>query len=80
MLVPLLFICALTAVAAALGVTGAAGEFTPPIVVALAMAAAPLARRFGVTVLDAFAEPPSPLPASRRDESQRVPEAVRRAA
>jgi hypothetical protein len=79
-LVPLLFMCALAAVAAALGVTGAVGEFTPPIVIALAMAAAPLARRFGVTVLDTFAEPPSPLPASRHDESQRAPDAVRRAA
>ncbi|MFI5554896.1 hypothetical protein [Streptomyces sp. NPDC051738] len=42
-LVPLLFMCALVAVAVALGLTGAAGEFTQPIFVALAMAVLPFA-------------------------------------
>ncbi|MFF4396017.1 hypothetical protein [Streptomyces sp. NPDC001480] len=60
---------------------GAAGEFTAPIVLAMAMAAAPLARRFGVTMLDSFAEPTLPPPSvSGPDESQRPSEPVRRAA
>lgn len=80
-LVPLLFMCALSAVAVALGITGAAGEFTGPIVVAMTMAAAPLAHRFGVTVLDSFAQPALPPPSvSEPDESQRPSEPVRRAA
>ncbi|MFF1272706.1 hypothetical protein ACFVZC_04725, partial [Streptomyces marokkonensis] len=57
---PLLLLCALVDLAVGLGVTGAGGEFTAPIVVALAMAAAPLARRFGVTVLASFAESLAP--------------------
>ncbi|GAA3523335.1 hypothetical protein [Streptomyces osmaniensis] len=36
-LFPLPFMCALAALAVALGVTGAAGEFSQPIVVALAL-------------------------------------------
>ena len=48
-LVPLLFMCVLVAVAVAFGLTGAAGEFTQPRVVALAVAVLPFARRFGVT-------------------------------
>ncbi|MFG2358593.1 hypothetical protein [Streptomyces sp. NPDC048521] len=66
-LAPLLFLGALVAITIGLGFTGVAGEFTAPIVVALAMAAAPLARRFGVTVLDSFAEPltPPPTPGGR---------------
>ncbi|WP_326723518.1 hypothetical protein OHT59_33115 [Streptomyces sp. NBC_00243] len=79
-LVPLLFICALAAVAVVLGATGAAGEVTQPIVVALALAVLPFARRFGVTALDAFAQPPVPAPASPQVDPQPVPEPVRRAA
>lgn len=50
------------------------------VLVALAMAAAPLARRFGVTVLDSFAEPLVPPPVTGEDTPLPVPEAVRRAA
>jgi hypothetical protein len=78
-LIPVLFMCALIMVAVALGVTGAAGEFTQPIVIALAMAVVPFTRRFGVTALDAFAQPPAPAPASHQVDPQPVPEPVRRA-
>ncbi|MER6323198.1 hypothetical protein [Streptomyces coelicoflavus] len=78
--VPLLFLCALLAMAVGLGLTGAAGEFTAPIVVTLAMAAAPLASRFGVTVLDSFAEPLAPSPTAGEGATRPAPDAVRRAA
>ncbi|WP_329470507.1 hypothetical protein OIE75_10760 [Streptomyces sp. NBC_01723] len=78
--VPSLFLCTLVAVAVGLGLTGAAGEFTAPIVVTLAMAAAPIASRFGVTVLDSFAEPLTPVPAAGQGATQPAPDAVRRAA
>ncbi|MFD9328455.1 hypothetical protein [Streptomyces sp. NPDC060065] len=78
--VPLLFMCVLAAVAVALGVTGAVGEFTQPIVVTLAIAAVPLARRFGVTALDTFAHPPVPARDPRQEDTQLVPERIRRAA
>ncbi|MFH8656298.1 hypothetical protein [Streptomyces afghaniensis] len=64
-LVPLVFMGAVVGVAVVLGVTGAAGEFAPLIVFAMAAAAAPLAHRFGVTVLDALVEPPA-LPIAPR--------------
>ncbi|MCL6669596.1 hypothetical protein [Streptomyces panaciradicis] len=79
-LVPLLFMCALAAVGVALGVTGVAGEFTQPIVVALAMAVVPFARRFGVTALDAFAQPSPTALAPQQADPQTVSEPVRRAA
>ncbi|MEU5751761.1 hypothetical protein [Streptomyces sp. NPDC047829] len=79
-LVPLLFLCALVAIAVGLGVTGAAGELTGPIVVALAMAATPFARRFGVTVLDSFAEPMAPPQTAVEDEALPTAGDVRRAA
>ncbi|MFI9216099.1 hypothetical protein [Streptomyces werraensis] len=79
-LVPLLFLCALVAIAVGLGVTGAAAEFTGPIVIALAMAAVPVARRFGVTVLDSFTQPPPLSPAAGQEEPLPTAEAVRRAA
>ncbi|MFE0871687.1 MULTISPECIES: hypothetical protein [Streptomyces] len=56
-LVPLLFLGALVAIAIGLGATGATGEFTTPVVMALAMVFAPLTHQVGVTVLDSFAEP-----------------------
>jgi hypothetical protein len=56
------------------------GEFAPLIVFAMAAAAAPLAHRFGVTVLDALVEPPALPAAPRQDEPGRTPEAVRSAA
>ncbi|WP_157857384.1 hypothetical protein [Streptomyces yerevanensis] len=83
-LVPLVFMGAVIGVAVVLGVTGAAGEFAPLIVFAMAAAAAPLAHRFGVTVLDALVEPPAlpvaPPAAPRQDEPERTPEQVRSAA
>ncbi|MFJ8182254.1 hypothetical protein [Streptomyces sp. NPDC096105] len=79
-LVPLLFLCALVALAVGLGLTGAAGEFTAPIVVALAMAAAPFASRFGVTVLDSFTQPPALSPVTGQEEPLPTAETVRRAA
>ncbi|MFG3234015.1 hypothetical protein ACGFZG_19965 [Streptomyces antibioticus] len=56
-LVPLLFVCVLVAVSVTLGVTGAAGEITQPIVIGLALAFMPLAHPLGVTVLDTFTQP-----------------------
>jgi hypothetical protein len=79
-LVPLVFMSAVIGVAVVLGVTGAAGEFAPLIVFAMAAAAAPLAHRFGVTVLDALVEPPALPAAPRQGEPEQTPEAVRSAA
>ncbi|MES5821519.1 hypothetical protein [Streptomyces sp. RG80] len=79
-LVPLLFMCALVAIAVVLGLTGAAGEFTQPIFVALAMATLPFARRFGVTAFDTVAQSPAPASASPQVDPQSAPEPVRRAA
>ncbi|MFJ8541938.1 hypothetical protein ACIRFH_07960 [Streptomyces sp. NPDC093586] len=79
-LVPLLFLCVLMAMAVGFGVTGAAAEFTGPIVIALAMAATHFVRRFGVTVFDSFAEPSAPPATTGEEEPRPMPEAVRRAA
>ncbi|MCQ4196826.1 hypothetical protein [Streptomyces parvulus] len=79
-IVPLLFLCVLVAMAVGLGITGAVGEFTAPIVVTLAMAAAPIASRFGVTVFDSLAEPLSLSPAAEALDTRPAADAVRRAA
>ncbi|MFF9160679.1 hypothetical protein ACF081_10515 [Streptomyces longwoodensis] len=79
-LVPLLFFCALVAVAVGLGATGAAGEMTTPIVAALALAATPFAHRFGVTVIDSFVDPLTSLPVEEFDTPRPLPESVRQAA
>ncbi|MEU2301226.1 hypothetical protein ABZ584_27875 [Streptomyces antibioticus] len=71
-LVPLLFVCVLVAVSVALGMTGAAGEITQPIVIGLALAGIPLIRPFGVTVLDAFMQPSAS--ASRQADPLPMPE------
>jgi hypothetical protein len=79
-LVPLLFLFVLMAMAVGFGVTGATAEFTGPIVIALAMAATPFVRRFGVTVLDSFAEPLARPATTGEEEPGPTPESVRRAA
>ncbi|MGW4388477.1 hypothetical protein [Streptomyces sp. NPDC004685] len=78
-LIPLVFMSAVIGVAVVLDLTGVAGEYASLIVFAMAAAGAPLARRFGVTVLDALIEPPA-LPAAARHEPEQTPQPVRRAA
>lgn len=79
-LVPLLFLCTLVAIAVGFGRTGASAEFTMPVITALAMAAAPLALRFGVTVLHSFTQPLIPAPTAGDGAPRPTPETISRAA
>ncbi|MFJ6066375.1 hypothetical protein ACIQHU_25430 [Streptomyces tendae] len=75
--VPLLFLSALVTLGLGLGLTGAPGEVIAPIVAALALVGAPLARRFGVTVLDSFEGPHVPSPAAGEDAPTSVGRSTR---